>query len=54
MKNAFLIFSIYFFATNISLCQTYVKFEENGLISNANPYGALLCPLDKITANKVL
>lgn len=34
--------------------QTYVKFDENGLMDNANAFGALLCPLDKNKAAEVL
>lgn len=34
--------------------QTYVKFKENGLMGNANAFGALLCPLDKNKADEVL
>lgn len=34
--------------------QTYVKFEENGLMKNANAFGALLCPLGKDKADEVL
>jgi hypothetical protein len=34
--------------------QTYVKFNENGLMKNANAFGALLCPLNKDKAAAVL
>ncbi|WP_194976383.1 hypothetical protein [Aquiflexum lacus] len=41
------------FAGN-SYGQTYVSFKENGLMHNANAFGALLCPLDKGKADGVL
>jgi Glutaminase len=34
--------------------QTYVKFDENGLMNNANAFGALLCPLNKEKVAEVL
>lgn len=33
--------------------QTYVKFEENGLMNNSNAFGALLCPVSKTVASQI-
>jgi hypothetical protein len=36
-----------------SYAQTYVKFDENGLMNNSNAFGALLCPVSKDVATQI-